>query len=148
MSEHTLPGDIPGLLRRGSPVHARGLAKGCASVVVSVSEQEATIGFTQVWKGGTPWGGDLHEDYAISQKLGKLALDLSDPTGRAHAAWWLGNVPFDRVLAACDALGLSAATRKNAMESCMSPAEGWNHDADADVIRRIVLHVAGREVTP
>lgn len=64
----TLPGDIPGLLRRGSPVVNRASFH---AVVVR-------------------W---LHNDWAVSTDRGmaglsNVALDLTDPTGRAHAAWW------------------------------------------------------------
>jgi hypothetical protein len=100
--------------------------------------------------GGSSWAvaytlrGKFHLDVPLARDL---ALDLADPTGRAHAAWWLGNIDFDRVIAARDALGLSRATRRSAMKSCMCPEDGRDHRADADIIRRLVLHVAGREVS-
>jgi len=63
----TLPGTIPGLLRRGSPVIHALLWSG---VVHEVAESSAVVCTTC---------------YAMRD----LALDLTDATGRAHAAWWL-----------------------------------------------------------
>jgi len=78
-----LPGDIPGLLRRGSPVHWR-------------DEQTP---FVVAWIG--PWPDADLEDGAIVQAAPcgyglisiedtarNFALDLTDATGRAHAAAW------------------------------------------------------------
>lgn len=80
----SLPGDIPRLLRRGSPVHWR-------------DEQTP---FVVAWIG--PWPDADLEDGAIVQAAPcgyglisvedtarNFALDLTDPTGRAHAAWWV-----------------------------------------------------------
>ena len=76
----TLPGSIHGLLRRGSPVFYRDEEsswtvlwidgdEGCAAPV-----GEVPLGL---------WG--MGDDFA---------LDLTDATGRAHAAWWLAaNLP-------------------------------------------------------
>lgn len=65
-----VPGDIPGLLRRASPV----LYAGAAHVIDHMGERAAIMGSnTGLW--AMPFSG--------------LLLDLTDPTGRAHAAWWL-----------------------------------------------------------
>lgn len=78
----TLPGAIPGLLRRGSPVvHAR---LGHGLVVDPISTP------AQMW---TRWLPDACEFEPGPAELVDLALDLTDPTGRAHAAWWLANQP-------------------------------------------------------
>lgn len=66
MSPVTLPGDIPGLVRRCSPV----VYEGGSWVVWEVSHGAAL----------------LEEDSAPDLRW--LRLDLSDPTGQAHAAWW------------------------------------------------------------
>ena len=72
----TLPCDIPGLLRRGSPVRVVGRSSWPSGVCIM------------------PGDGDL---WLVSRGLRiprqaapqDLALDLSDATGRCHAAWWL-----------------------------------------------------------
>ncbi len=78
--QHTLPGDLPGLLRRGAPVmlmHRVGVVVedplGCTSVLVVVEAGE----------------DDESEPAAMSCiSLSRLALDLTDPTGRLHAVVW------------------------------------------------------------
>lgn len=86
MADLTLPGTIPGLLRRGSPVVVTderiGLARtpGVVTVppdgdfphqaVVAMQDEDAEI---------------------IGINSGCVSLDLSDATGRAHAAWWLAS---------------------------------------------------------
>ena len=75
----TLPGTIPGLLRRGSPVVVDGGPVG--GVVLDVympPEWTANEGRCLLDQGHS---GDIALDL--------LALDLSDATGRAHAAWRL-----------------------------------------------------------
>lgn len=93
----TLPGTIPGLLRRGSPVFWR--------------DEQTT--YVVAWVG--PWpDSDTVDDGAIvlaapasspclgvEDSSGNFALDLTDATGRAHAAWWLGGVGASFHLA-CD----------------------------------------------
>lgn len=71
----TLSGALPGLLRRGSPVAG-------GSVVVRVR-----AGYAELADG---------EIVPVAEVL----LDLDDPTGRAHALWWL--------LEQSDALALAA----------------------------------------
>lgn len=151
----TLPGTIPGLLRRGSPVVWAAPIRPNPTLPAHL---QAGPGRERrgLWmplgpkadEGMVCWdtwcGANRVEEHVYA---GDLALDLSDPTGRAHAAWWLGNSSFDDVLAACDALGISRVGRKNAMAGCMEPIDGWDHSNDADTLRRVVLHVAGREVT-
>lgn len=75
-----IPGSIPGLLRRGSPVVFYSVRDAVAvtvsGVVVDVGPDRATV---------------ASADRALvgSRALMDLSLDLSDATGRAHAAWWL-----------------------------------------------------------
>lgn len=68
----TLPGSIPGLLRRGSPVvrHDPHPTRGEAV--------ENTLGQLVARLNGWPHLGALEG----------CDLDLTDPTGRVHAAWW------------------------------------------------------------
>lgn len=75
---NTLPGDIPGLLRRGSPVQAL-RHPDARSTVITVTAQHARVGF--------PWV--INDEHADALWLDRLVLDLTDPTGRAHAAWWV-----------------------------------------------------------
>jgi hypothetical protein len=80
MSPLTLPGTIRGMFRRCSPVvalvaTAAGDVFFAAGARAIVSEVDYDAGLVLI-EGG--W-------FALDQ----WALDLSDPTGRAHAAWWL-----------------------------------------------------------
>lgn len=77
MSELTLPGDIPGLLRRCSPVRVKSQYSGWAGsfpcIVMGIHGTvlvKSDLG-AEVW---TP--------------PGNVVLDITDATGRAHAAWW------------------------------------------------------------
>lgn len=81
MTDLTLPGSIPGLLRRGSPVR-----RGPWAAVVTSPPAVAPDWWT-VAAGETndPGGPSWCEDRASA-----FALDLTDATGRAHAAWWVG----------------------------------------------------------
>lgn len=120
----TLPGDIPGLLRRGSPV-------------LSFGTERATI---HAIEGERYWCALTYSDPSISVPITvfryppNLALDLSDPTGRAHAAWWAWchMTPYhtDEEHAA-----LVAAERGR---PDMTPEE-------IDALARLVLRLAGRE---
>lgn len=69
----TLPGTIPGLLRRGSPVLDRGVP---GVYLRSVQGDD----FAKI--------GLLHGEVGMLP-LSLVELDLTDATGRAHAAWWL-----------------------------------------------------------
>lgn len=78
MADLTLPGTIPGLLRRGSPVAIRGApGRDYAGEVRRVDEADGTVlaSWNEMF---SPWWWPLRD----------VALDLTDPTGAAHAAWW------------------------------------------------------------
>ena len=85
----TLPGSIPGLLRRGSPVIGSGKFAGRRGVIV-----DASLGGSHVVV--------AFEATATADASGEwlpraeLDLDLTDATGRAHAAWWLLDRPDPR----------------------------------------------------
>ena len=71
----TLPGSIPGLLRRGSPVFYRD--EESSWTVLCIDDDEVCAAPA----GEVPlglWG--MSDDFT---------LDLGAATGRAHAAWWL-----------------------------------------------------------
>lgn len=70
----TLPGSIPGLLRRGSPTVLPDGARHVVEGMAGVSAYVPGLG-----------GGAVSID--------ALSLDLTDPTGRVHAAWWAGSEP-------------------------------------------------------
>lgn len=142
MHDLTLPGTIPGLLRRTSPVMAweEFTAQG-QSVVVSLFFGGMTALIA------TPDG--LHEE-----RLAALSLDLTDATGRAHAAWWLAE------RAGGDGSQLIDGTFDNGQRDIDMPDYLWGacctdlypHDprllpdgsrwVDAEALRRVVLHVA------
>ena len=160
----TLPGTIPGLLRRGSPVTH---IDGSRLVVVELDGDDAKL----------PSG------WAYTRLLD---LDLTDATGRAHAAWWLGGVGASLHLA-CDGhrrweLHGGERPRESACRAWegigpdarrlrgVPPEYGWDAEdvpalatldpadprllpdgsrwVDAEALRRVCLHVAGLEVTP
>lgn len=82
MADLTLPCDLPGLLRRGSPVRI------VANDIDRIIGRSATV----VHTGG---GGLLvsldgpETSRSLVTVARAVALDLTDATGRAHAAWWL-----------------------------------------------------------
>lgn len=75
----TLPGSIPGLLRRGSPVTCEAGIFGHTSGVVTGYPPRTTGWIDVAWDGGV----------VSAMPPQQLALDLTDATGRAHAAWWM-----------------------------------------------------------
>ena len=92
----TLPGDIPGLLRRCSPVRAD--VSGVI-VVDGVVRHMRADGRAVV----------ATDSRVVPFDLGSLSLDLSDPTGQQHASAWAfeaGSLTdFDKVICAAAALG-------------------------------------------
>lgn len=83
MTDLILPGDIPGLLRRGSPVlvdregdweeaNSLVLQPGRRTAITRRHPGDACVGVSAQWV-----------------DMSSIHLDLSDPTGRCHAAWWL-----------------------------------------------------------
>ena len=84
-----LRGDIPGLLRRGSPVTADWLMPAFwagTGVVVRVYDN------ADLMLVGCCSDGDMGAGAVLG---GRLALDLSDPTGRFHARLWLAERGHD-----------------------------------------------------
>lgn len=164
MSALTLPGGIPGLLRRGSPVVIR------LGSDVAVSGVIVLPGYAVYRNGGAEgsWEYGAHTGTLTDDLLDgdeeSTALDLTDATGRAHAAWWLD--------AACDRAGTWAGahmwhlrveldgvrrfgpwTSEPRGYCCFALAEIDPADlrllpdgsrwVDAEALRRVVLHVAG-----
>ncbi len=75
MTPITLPGDIPGLLRRGSPVLT--LPRFLKAVVIDPPSDKGAVEVALV------------DDNSIMGNSSMFRLDLTDPTGRIHALWWL-----------------------------------------------------------
>ena len=133
----TLPGDIPGLLRRGSPVFA-------------YSDKPKVVGNI------SPSGiASVGPHAAVAPAA--IRLDLTDATGRAHAAWWLAAkvgiaslVMWDR--SAYQRIGLkprkywpwshAALARLDPNDPRLLPdGSRW---VDAEALRLVCLHAAGR----
>lgn len=177
----TLPGDIPGLLRRGSPVvktwHDDIDADGNPTVLFTAS------GF---------YLRDLAPDKAgrrclcwfDNESIGldsgfPPALDLTDATGRAHAAWWLATkcapeaVPVGTRMRCIYRDGSTMAYldwhwsldnmggttiwvgATHPYQQCVPSLAGLDPEdlrllpdgsrwVDAEALRRVCLHVAGR----
>lgn len=122
----SLPGNIPGLLRRGSPVIWR--------------DEDTPWVVCYVWRvcDDDPYGGEnvllapcTTPCLGIEDSASNVALDLTDPTGRAHAAWWL-NARRDQV---------------TFLEQYMVDAARMGIDMtpkQIDTLARLVLRLAGR----
>lgn len=82
MSDNTmvLPGDIPGLLRRGSPVLYDRERFHVSDIDISRDREDVYI---------ARWAPEYWEYVGTRVSPASAALDLTDPTGRAHAAWWV-----------------------------------------------------------
>jgi len=83
VSAVTLPGTLPGLLRRGSPVvRSGGVNEGRAGLITLVEEAADGIRARVRWDNG----GDCA---FVGSACWLIALDLTDPTGMDTAARWL-----------------------------------------------------------
>jgi len=113
-----LPGDIPGLLRRGSPV----IWDGYHGIVIACGDDMCCCAAED---GGATW---TEEDMPLSS----VTLDLSDPAGRSDAAVWASGVRLTR------------NERYLCIHALLSPmALDWT-DEDTDALARLCLHLAGR----
>lgn len=118
---NTLPGDIPNLIRQWSPLR---LQDGNSTVALAIEPNHVEVFArpSNCWANAEV--GRL--------LLARVALDLTDPTGRAHAAWWC-NGRFDGHPGddAWKALSLACAGIE------MTPTQ-------IDTLARLVLRLAGR----
>jgi len=125
----TLPGDIDGLLRRGSPV-LWGREAGWTYLRSSSAEGDAVIADDGVEQA---WSYDLR-------------LDLSDPSGRAHAGWYadkrIDANDLDQPQAVANVVGCSLDELSIVIAWAMGNRP--MSDEQIDILRRIVLHIAGR----
>lgn len=118
----TLPGTIPGLLRRGSPV----------------IEDDRIAVYLGADHYGYHYVADLTPKRGCGHRIvqGPVDLDLSDPTGRAHAAWW--------VLSALDAAGTTSTMAREDSFVVLSALRGGDMSpTQIDRLRLVCLHVAG-----
>jgi len=167
MTKITLPGSIPGLLRRGSPVINTG------STLVEHLRRGIVVSDVVVDRGIEV---AFEHDESLMGIQSLFALDLEDHTGRAHAIWWLGNQYG--IGQNCLVFGLGKDTEINEYfyeirsyhtpyghnkirfytehsqlpdsESCVRcqsipglTQDNCRHLNDAEALRRICLHVAG-----
>ena len=157
MSALTLPGDIPGLLRRCSPFTWRGGERG---TVVSMRGDDIWLAVD---------GCVVHKSLDGATSYAGLTLDLEDATGRAHAAWWLAGrldlrAPFGAlwqraewkgcwrvVLPHTDGIAIHPhdwAPEWEAITAHLDPngprlLEDGSRWVDAEALRLVCLHVAG-----
>ena len=144
MDDLTLPGSIPGLLRRGSPV-TQGARSG---VVVHLWEADMA---------SVAWAPPHDAASDCCWAVDRLALDLTDATGRTHATWWWRRVRHDDVPAehwirvAPEMGGSYGAAGLAGYEEFALPLDltdprrlpDGSRWVDAEALRRVVLHVAG-----
>lgn len=84
MNRFTVPGDIPGLLRRGSPVAVSRPDGTLAYGVVAMLSDGPSVTIAPDGGEQSPW------TVWVPGWVGAfVALDLTDPTGRVHAQWWV-----------------------------------------------------------
>ena len=172
MSALTLPGDIDGLLRRGSPVvlaadeHWNGtswmdpIEHGTKGLLFRPDDEP-------LW--WVAWESPTGDPYCLDPAAAKhLALDLSDATGRAHAAWWLADrygvarhsgvtwtyrglwdldgdrrrINFGTAHPGRSQLPVPSISALDPNDSrTLKDGSRW---VDAEALRLVVLHVAGR----
>lgn len=115
----TLPGSLPGLLRVGSPVVAVVHHRARPAVVVEVIRDGFRIALQ-----GPSYPGERN---GCVQLTGRgLSLDLTDPTGRIHAWWWLQTKqPADSVRLGCDPRRLSLALSSIRRGEELTASEEW-----------------------
>ena len=132
MTAPTLPGTIPGLLRRCSPVtDAEGVARGL--IYAMPGHYRA---YPDWW--GVNWNYLLQPCDAT-----RLYLDLTDPTGRAHAAWWLNDHDEDALAQATRAVsGVDDCEAWRWLIVSATSGDAWP-DARVEYLRLVCLHVAG-----
>ena len=125
----SLPGDIPGLLRRWSPVAWPGEQRGSTRRGAYVGPDGACHVVYQ------DSSDEEHLSKYVTEPIDRLDyppdLDLTDLTGRAHAAWWL-NARRDQV---------------TFLEQYMVDAARMGIDMtpkQIDTLARLVLRLAGR----
>ena len=135
MSGLTLPGDIEGLRRAGTPlVVVSGISKGAVG--------------SQVVTDGPPVPGVVHmanEHATWDEVPTSVEVDLTDPTGRVHAAWW-ALAADDVLIARGDGSSPTDFASRFLLEQMTTGAPMTPDQITA--LRDLCLRLAGREVTP
>ena len=126
----TLPGSIPGLLRRGSPCL---LADGRSITIHGVRPHGA-------W--GATGGPTFLDGELDGAELEGLSLDLTDATGRAHAAWWAMPQWTPDVGAAFRDASMVGYHFARALLTRAASGSDLRED-EIEILRGICLHVAG-----
>lgn len=137
----TLPGDIPGLLRRGSPVlYTEALIPGV--VLALIAEELGEFSDPPILSVAL-FGQHVIEDRCVDiawRDRRHITLDLTDPTGRVHAAWWVA----ERVEA--HSAGARSALTGVEYRAWTDATQGRDMTALAiDTLARLVLRLAGRQ---
>ena len=126
----SIPGDIPGLLRRGSPVLVLVDSDGLA--VVRGVVLDPSIEPNEADPRCLTWNERNGRDNKAQMFV---RLDLTDATGRAHAAWWAAQ----RESTLDDVAWMQLSAARNRAE------RGWEMDPiQIDTLARLVLRLAGR----
>ena len=134
-----LPGTLPGLLRKSSPVvvTTRGVGEDAAggSVVIDRSRFRSRHGVVYEAPSRPSKVRVVVDHHGAMLETRCVALDLSDPTGRAHAGWWARDTA--EALHGDGAIRLNAEARRIIRDACAGL------DVDAEALRRVCLHLAG-----
>ena len=138
----SIPGDIPGLLRRGSPVlYTQALIPGV--VLALIAEELGEFSDPPILSIAL-FGQHVVEDRCVDiawRDRRHLQLDLTDPTGRAHAAWW---VQF-RIINTPDALPEQVGMVRQCAQIIRCALSGLEMTPiQIDILARLVLRLAGR----
>lgn len=113
---------IPFLLRRGSPVLINGHRRVVAELLLD--------------DGSAAWVAEPRGSVDRAPERGSPALDLTDETGRWHAARWC-NVRAKTFLWPTDPRGEDEAVMLSCLGAAMTPTQ-------IDTLARLVLRLAGR----
>ena len=140
--KYILPGTIPGLLRRCSPVLIEFESEVVAGVIVGTDDrpEDKRVGPWLVYAfEGWP---DAMYDAEVGPRScseDELALDLTDFTGRAHATRWLAlAMQKDEERGSPRLELLSSMDRRKARLMCTMPEQ-----VDPALLRRVCMHMAG-----
>ena len=134
---NTLPGDIPGLLRRGSPVlYTAAIIPG---VMLALIDEDLGEFSDPPILSIALFGQHVMEDRCIDivwRDRTHLQVDLTDPTGRAHAAWWCTE-RSKTFLWPSESRGEDEAVMLACLGAAMTPTQ-------IDTLARLVFRLAGR----
>lgn len=133
----SVPGDIPGLLRRGSVI--RTAVVGYRGVAIT--------GQVEPMDDGTPgllWCAELGAGSVYHEALTDLVLDLTDPTGCWHAAVWA-----EQATTYADVMEALRHTEHvfyvEVIDAiCRAKASQMMTPTQIDALARLVLRLAGR----